>query len=85
MGKGILRPFVVIFPHSLGARVYTGAFATRYRTIPESPKDKDADLAVHTLVTGYPSGQTDVFHTEYSFFAAAAIVELVCILLIAPT
>lgn len=40
---------------------------------------------VHVTVDGFPFGKQDVFRTHYAFFIAAAVVEIVCILLVAPT
>lgn len=45
----------------------------------------DPDTPAVTTVEGYPFGKQDVFRTHYGFFVAAAVVELVCILLVAPT
>lgn len=45
----------------------------------------DPDTPAQTTVEGYPFGKEDVFRTHYGFFVAAAVVELVCILLVAPT
>ena len=41
--------------------------------------------AVNTTTTGHLVGNHNVFHTDYWFFFAAALVELVCIAFVAPT
>lgn len=45
----------------------------------------DDGLTVQKTVEGYLEGNHNVFDTNYSYFAAAAVIELVCIVLIAPT
>lgn len=37
------------------------------------------------LITRVPTGKQDVYRTHYAFFVAAAAVEIICILLVAPT
>lgn len=38
-----------------------------------------------TTTMGRLTGTESVYHTDYRFFAAAIIVELVCVALVAPT
>lgn len=45
----------------------------------------DPGWPIETTVAGYPEGEQDVFRTHYASFIAAAIVELVCVLFVAPT
>ena len=45
----------------------------------------DPGLEVNTQSTGYLVGMENRFSTDYTYFAAALIVEMVCIALIAPT
>ena len=45
----------------------------------------DPGLSIKQTVDGYLKGHQSVFHTDYWFFLAAAIVEVVCILFVAPT
>lgn len=45
----------------------------------------DEDLAVKSEVMAYRTGNQNVYHTEYKFFVAAAVIELVCIALVVPT
>ena len=45
----------------------------------------DPGLEFHTPVTGYIKGTQSIYHTNLSWFLAAAIVEGVCIALILPT
>lgn len=45
----------------------------------------DPDLPIHYPTTGYLKGDHNVFQTNYYYFLAAAIVELVCIAFVAPT
>lgn len=42
-------------------------------------------MKVNATTTGYVTGTWSVFHTDYGFFAGAAIVQLICICLVAPT
>ena len=64
--------------------VYAGAYAGT-RDPSRLVGTLDPGLEVNSTITGYLVGDQNVFHTEYGFFVAAAIVELVCILLILPT
>lgn len=48
-------------------------------------KNLDAGVEVNATTTGYILGARNEFHTDYWFFLGAAIVEAVCILLVAPT
>lgn len=45
----------------------------------------DLGLPVHRTVTGYRTGNHAVFHTEYVYFIAAAVVEFLCLACILPT
>jgi hypothetical protein len=42
-------------------------------------------LEVNTTITGRIEGFQSVFHTEFGFFIAAALVEFICIALVLPT
>jgi hypothetical protein len=45
----------------------------------------DTGLQINATTTGYVTGTRSVFDTHYAFFAGAAVVEFICICLIAPT
>jgi hypothetical protein len=45
----------------------------------------DPGLQFNTTATGYVRGTQPVFDTDYWFFFAAALVEVICIALVAPT
>ena len=45
----------------------------------------DPSLTFHAMTEGHVQGEQAVFHAHFHWFAAAAIVELVCVLLIFPT
>lgn len=64
--------------------VYIGAFAG---SLPNHEKQGDMDpgLAWETEITGYQSGTAPQFHTDYWYFFAAALIEVVCVAFIAPT
>lgn len=43
----------------------------------------DPGLAIHSEVTGYPQRLYNVYDSNFAYFAAAAIVEIVCIAFVA--
>ena len=43
------------------------------------------NLPMHTQVNGQRTGSHSVFHTDYAWFIAAALVETLCLAFIAPT
>ena len=45
----------------------------------------DSDLPVNYTTIGSIQAQHNIFNTDYSYFAGAALIEIVCILLILPT
>lgn len=45
----------------------------------------DLDTPVQVATLGHPFGKKDIFYTNYAFFVAAAVVQLICTLLVAPT
>ena len=45
----------------------------------------DSGLSINSTVTGDVVGNHIVYHTDFKYFIAAALVELACILLVAPT
>lgn len=45
----------------------------------------DPGWPVDTTTTGTVTGDHNVYHSDFHFFIAAAVVEITCILLIAPT
>lgn len=63
---------------------YTGALAASENASYAASR-MDAGLSVHSTATGYRIGPHNVFHTDYWFFLVAALVDLVCITLVAPT
>lgn len=66
-------------------RIYAGAFAAQGILEGKATLGADKDAQVRRLVEAQPSGQTNTYHTDYSYFVAASVLELVCIILIAPT
>lgn len=64
--------------------VYLGAVATD-ETTEYLQEHLDPGWLVHTTTTGEVVGSHNVFKSEFRFFIAAALVELACILLVAPT
>lgn len=68
------------------AMMYTGAFAAK------APRDDlskrlDAGLedSINTTVIGHVTGEHNVFHSNYWWFLAAVVVEVVCISTLIPT
>ena len=45
----------------------------------------DVDVLIAKTTEGYIQGTRSIFHTNYSYFVGAAIVELLCVLFILPT
>lgn len=66
--------------------VYTGMFAAResVASLKARMEPQWAD-SIRTTITGQEVGKQSVFNTNFHYFAAAAVLELVCIVLIAPT
>lgn len=64
--------------------VYTGMLAARGVAGPEL-ETLDPGLSVKTTTLATIVGKQTVFHTNYWFFLAAALVEAICICLVAPT
>lgn len=65
--------------------VYFGYFAGQNVLKDPNHGRMDPGLPVQTVTTGYPSGHEDVYHTDYWFFFGAAVLELICVALVAPT
>lgn len=65
--------------------VHSGAEAAKLKDVSDLQSNMDPGLSVEDSITGYLHGSQSVFHTNYSFAAAAVIVELVCIAFILPT
>ncbi|KAK5173253.1 uncharacterized protein LTR77_001934 [Saxophila tyrrhenica] len=66
--------------------VYVGAAAGQENmAFLEARMDPGVAARTKTSVTAYQIGEHNVFRTDYKWFVAAAIVELVCICLVAPT
>ena len=64
---------------------YAGAVVAAYQDLAYLQSHIDPGLPINTTATGYLQGDHNVFQTDYKFFVIAAIVELVCIALVAPT
>lgn len=64
--------------------LYTGAHAAK-ESAEYLRANLDPGLTTHSTVPGYVFGHHDVYHADYWFFLAAAMVEFLCIVLIAPT
>lgn len=64
--------------------LYTGAFAAQ-EDHDYLASHLDPGLSSHDNITGHVLGSHDVYCTDYWFFLAAALVELFCIMLVAPT
>lgn len=64
--------------------VRLGAHAAKHPGPPDKMR-MDPGLSLHTKASGHVVGQEDKYHTNYRFFAAAALVEILCIALILPT
>ncbi|KAK3050521.1 hypothetical protein LTR09_008160 [Extremus antarcticus] len=68
------------------AMVYAGAAAGREGiAYPDARMDPGIAARTNTSITGYKLGDHNVFHTDYWWFFAAALVEVVCICFVAPT
>lgn len=66
--------------------VYTGMFAAGESSeFLNATMDPEWSDKTQTTITGQQVGHQAVFHTNFHFLIAAAIVELVCIALVAPT
>ena len=64
--------------------VYLGAYAATHY-IPPNKAQMELGLSLNKTTLGYLQGVQDVFHTDYWFFFAAALIELVCLAFILPT
>jgi hypothetical protein len=79
-------PFEYMMAYLNKAMVYAGALAaTKERSFLEQRMDPGLVDQVNTTVIGTPTGDHNVFHTDYWFFFAAALVEVVCVICISPT
>lgn len=58
--------------------VYIGAFAASVPRSDDRLGPIDPELPWETTVTGYKSGTAPQFHTDYWYFFAAALIEVVC-------
>lgn len=66
--------------------LYVGAYAAQEdRSSLAIGMDKSLLNEVNTTITGFEYKQHYVFHTNYWFFVAAALLEVACISLIVPT
>lgn len=65
--------------------VYTGMVAAAQSEDVRATLEMDAGLDFHTTTTGHVEGQHNVFRAHFGWFAGAAAVELICVLLILPT
>ena len=64
--------------------LYAGAFTAQLDEASLNGR-LDPGIAVNYSTTGYEVGSTSIFHTDYWFFLGAAVLELICIFLVAPT
>lgn len=67
--------------------VWTGALAASRDASYTSGLEArmDAGLQMETTASGYLEGDHSVFHTDFGYFVAAVLVEIICIALVAPT
>ena len=65
--------------------VYVGMVAAAEEESVRLTLKMDPSLTFHTTTDGHIEGQHDVFRAHFEWFAAAAVVEIVCVLLILPT
>ena len=65
-------------------RLYAGALAGNAIVEGKTNIGSKMDSRVRSVVEAQPSGQISMYHTDYSWFIAAAVLELVCIVLILP-
>lgn len=79
-------PFADMFMSLNKAMFISGAVAAREsRTFLESRLDPGLVDQVHHNVTGYVVGEQAVWKSDYWWFLAAVLVEVICIAFIAPT
>jgi hypothetical protein len=64
---------------------YTGGLAALQYSQADLKARMDEGLSINKTVIGQLEGVHNVYHTDYFFWMAAAIIEVVCIALIAPT
>lgn len=62
-----------------------GAFAARWRDASYLESHMDPGTPWKTQIMGGLEGIQNIYQTNFSWFAAAVIVELVCVAAIAPT
>ena len=66
--------------------VYLGKYAAeRDSSYLEERLEPKWAHSVHTTTTGQQVGEQTVYHTDFHYFVAAVLVELICIALVAPT
>ena len=66
--------------------VYTGMLAARNdQSYFKATMDPEWANSVNRTITGLQVGNENVFKTNFSYFLAAALVEIVCVALVAPT
>lgn len=63
----------------------TGVYAAMHEDHAWLETRLDPGLPLNTTVIGSVLGHHNVFETHYNWFIGAAIVEIVCILLVLPT
>lgn len=64
--------------------VYGGLVASR-ESAEYLTSRMDPGLEVNGTTMGYLTGVESVYHTDFRFFVAAIVVELICVALVAPT
>ena len=61
-----------------------GMFAAKGVANPDL-QSLDAGMQVNYTATGHPQDTRSVYHTNYWYFLGAALIEVICIALVAPT
>ncbi len=67
------------------AMIYAAALAVVQNGTADLERAIDPGTKIDYSITGYQYGMHSVFHTDWWYFGGAAVVELLCIALIAPT
>ena len=64
---------------------HLGAAAMSEESASHLQSHLDPGLPLHTKTTGHLQGSHNIFHTNLHWFGAAAVIELLCIVLVIPT